>query len=150
MAMATFIWIMWIAVGVMLIIGEIFTVSFYLCLIGVSCLIAGFFAFFMPLTLAFIPVIIFLISVILLVVFLRPLCLKMLYNRNAPKSGIDSMIGKIVTAESEISSETNGTVKIYSDLWQARTEDGSVIKAGEKAKIIKIDGNTLVVEAVQE
>ncbi|MBP5448593.1 MAG: NfeD family protein [Spirochaetales bacterium] len=148
--MATFIWIMWIAVGVMLIIGEIFTVSFYLCLIGVSCLIAGFFAFFMPLTLAFIPVIIFLISVILLVVFLRPLCLKMLYNRNAPKSGIDSMIGKIVTAESEISSETNGTVKIYSDLWQARTEDGSVIKAGEKAKIIKIDGNTLVVEAVQE
>ncbi len=148
--MATFIWIMWIAVGVMLIIGEIFTVSFYLCLIGVSCLIAGFFAFFMPLTLAFIPVIIFLISVILLVVFLRPLCLKMLYNRNAPKSGIDSMIGRIVTAESEISSETNGTVKIYSDLWQARTEDGSVIKAGEKAKIIKIDGNTLVVEAVQE
>ncbi len=146
--MATFIWIMWIAVGVMLIIGEIFTVSFYLCLIGVSCLIAGFFAFFMPLTLAFIPVIIFLISVILLVVFLRPLCLKMLYNRNAPKSGIDSMIGKIVTVESEISSETNGTVKIYSDLWQARTEDGSVIKAGEKAKIIKIDGNTLVVEAV--
>ena len=148
--MATFIWIMWIAVGVMLIIGEIFTVSFYLCLIGVSCLIAGFFAFFMPLTLAFIPVIIFLISVILLVVFLRPLCLKMLYNRNAPKSGIDSMIGRIVTAESEISSETNGTVKIYSDLWQARTEDDSVIKAGEKAKIIKIDGNTLVVEAVQE
>ena len=148
--MATFIWIMWIAVGVMLIIGEIFTVSFYLCLIGVSCLIAGFFAFFMPLTLAFIPVIIFLISVILLVVFLRPLCLKMLYNRNAPKSGIDSMIGRIVTAESEISSETNGTVKIYSDLWQARTEDGSVIKAGEKAKIIKIDGNTLVVETVQE
>lgn len=148
--MATFIWIMWIAVGVMLIIGEIFTVSFYLCLIGVSCLIAGFFAFFMPLSLAFIPVIIFLISVILLVVFLRPLCLKMLYNRNAPKSGIDSMIGRIVTAESEISSETNGTVKIYSDLWQARTEDGSVIKAGEKAKIIKIDGNTLVVEAVQE
>ena len=148
--MATFIWIMWIAVGVMLIIGEIFTVSFYLCLIGVSCLIAGFFAFFMPLTLAFIPVIIFLISVILLVVFLRPLCLKMLYNRNAPKSGIDSMIGRIVTAESEISLETNGTVKIYSDLWQARTEDGSVIKAGEKAKIIKIDGNTLVVEAVQE
>ena len=74
----------------------------------------------------------------------------MLYNRNAPKSGIDSMIGRIVTAESEISSETNGTVKIYSDLWQARTEDGSVIKAGEKAKIIKIDGNTLVVEAVLE
>ncbi len=148
--MATFIWIMWIAVGVMLIIGEIFTVSFYLCLIGVSCLIAGFFAFFMPLTLAFIPVIIFLISVILLVVFLRPLCLKMLYNRNAPKSGIDSMIGRIVTAESEISSETNGTVKIYSDLWQARTEDGSTINAGGKVKIIKINGNTLVVEAVQE
>ena len=132
--LGTFIWIMWIAVGVMLIIGEIFTVSFYLSLIGVSCLIAGLFAFFMPLTLAFIPVIVFLISVILMVVFLRPLCLKMLYNRNAPKSGIDSMIGRIVTAESEISTETNGTVKIYSDLWQARTEDGSVIKAGSKAK----------------
>ena len=148
--LGTFIWIMWIAVGVMLIIGEIFTVSFYLSLIGVSCLIAGLFAFFMPLTLAFIPVIVFLISVILMVVFLRPLCLKMLYNRNAPKSGIDSMIGRIVTAESEISTETNGTVKIYSDLWQARTEDGSVIKAGSKAKIVKIDGNTLVVEAVSE
>ena len=145
--MATFIWIMWIAVGVLLIIGEIFTVSFYLCLIGVSCLIAGLFAFFMPLSLAFIPVIIFLISVILLVVFLRPLCLKLLYNKNTPKSNTDSMIGKVVTAESEISSETNGTVKIYSDLWQARTEDGSVIKAGSKAKIVRIDGNTLVVES---
>ena len=55
------------------------------------------------------------------------------------------MKGKILTAETRIDGTKNGTVKLYADLWKARTEDASVIEAGEKVRIVRIEGNTLIV-----
>ena len=55
------------------------------------------------------------------------------------------MKGKILTAETKIDSTNSGTVKLYADLWKARTEDESVIEAGEKVRVIRIEGNTVIV-----
>ena len=148
--MATFIWIAWLVVGAALIVGEIFTVSFYLCLIGVSCLLAGAAAFFLPLSLAYIPLIVFLISVVLLVVFLRPVCLRMLYPKNSPKSGTDSIIGKTVTLRKAVTADSLGSVKVYSDMWKAASYNGEDIAEGKIVRIVGIDGNKLLVEPADE
>lgn len=139
------IWLIWITIGIVLIIGEIFTPAFLLALIGLSCLIAGAVAFFIPANLAFIPLCIFAISTVLLLIYIRPICKKYLYNKDAPQSNVDAMKDKILTAETKIDGTNSGTVKLYADLWKARTEDESVIEAGEKVRVIRIEGNTVIV-----
>ena len=139
------IWFIWIIAGIVLIIGEIFTPSFLLALIGISCITAGVFAIFIPAKLAFIPLCIFAITTVLLLIYIRPICKKYLYNKDAPSSNVDAMKDKILTAETKIDGTNSGTVKLYADLWKARTEDETVIEAGEKVRIIRIEGNTVIV-----
>ncbi len=138
-------WLIWLIIGILLIIGEIFTPSFFMILIGISSLLAGIVAFFIPVSLIFIPLCVFAVSTALSLIYLRPICVKYLYNKNAPPSNVDAMKGKILTAETRIDGTKNGTVKLYADLWKARTEDASVIEAGEKVRIVRIEGNTLIV-----
>jgi membrane protein implicated in regulation of membrane protease activity len=139
------IWLIWIITGIILVIGEIFTPSFFLALIGLSCLIAGAVAFFIPTNLAFIPLCVFAVSTALMLIYLRPICKKYLYNKDAPSSNVDAMKGKILTAETKIDGTNSGTVKLYADLWKARTEDDCIIEAGEKVRVIRIEGNTVIV-----
>lgn len=139
------IWVVWLVIGVALIIGEIFTSSFFMILIGISSLLAGIVAFFIPANLIFIPVCVFAVFTVLSLIYLRPICVKYLYNKNAPASNVDAMKGKILTAETRIDGTKSGTVKLYADIWKARTEDADPIEAGEKVYIVKVEGNTLVV-----
>ncbi len=139
------IWLIWIITGIVLIIGEIFTPAFLLALIGISCIAAGVSAIFIPPSLAFIPLCIFAITTVLLLIYIRPICKKYLYNKDAPQSNVDAMKDKILTAETKIDGTNSGTVKLYADLWKARTEDDSVIEAGEKVRVIRIEGNTVIV-----
>ncbi|MCH5149181.1 MAG: NfeD family protein [Spirochaetales bacterium] len=139
------IWLIWLIIGILLIIGEIFTPSFFMILIGISSLFAGIVAFFVPANLIFIPLCVFAVSTALLLIYLRPICLKYLYDKNALSSNVDAMKGKILTAETKIDGTNNGTVKLYADLWKARTEDESVIEAGEKVCIVRVEGNTVIV-----
>lgn len=139
------IWLIWMIIGILLIIGEIFTPSFFMILIGISSLLAGIVAFFIPVNLIFIPLCVFAVSTALLLIYLRPICLKYLYNKNAQSSNVDAMKGKIVTAETKIDGTNSGTVKLYADLWKARTENGCIIEAGEKVCIVRVEGNVVIV-----
>ena len=80
-----------------------------------------------------------------MLIYIRPICKKYLYDKDAPQSNVDAMKDKILTAETKIDGTNSGTVKLYADLWKARTEDGTVIEATEKVRVIRIEGNTVIV-----
>jgi membrane-bound serine protease (ClpP class) len=57
-------------------------------------------------------------------------------------SGVESMIGAIVEATRDC--EEQCVVRYGGELWNART--GAPLRAGQRARIIKVDGLTLLVE----
>jgi|Deesub1362A_J573_1020465.scaffolds.fasta_scaffold00202_40 membrane-bound serine protease (ClpP class) len=66
-----------------------------------------------------------------------------LYPFHPPLTGKEAMIGSTCVAVTTLS--PSGTVKYNGELWNARCVDG-LVKAGEKVRIVGMDGLTLIVE----
>ena len=78
--------------------------------------------------------------------FLRPLILRRKTKEN--ETGInDKYIGKKAKVIEDISAE-NGSISIYDERWNARTEDGSVIPAGTEVEIVRNDSLIMYVKKV--
>lgn len=63
---------------------------------------------------------------------------------STPTIGRDSMVGELGEALAEVSPE--GTVEIHGAQWRARTNRATPIKAGERVRVVGIDGLLLEVE----
>jgi len=75
------------------------------------------------------------------------LLVKNCINKNQ-QTGIESKyIGKIVPVVEDIN-ESNGTVSIYDERWQARNVENGTILKGSKVKIISLDGIIMQVKKV--
>ena len=82
-------------------------------------------------------VLIFFVFSFLSFAFLRPLLLKK-KGKDIETGVNDKYIGKKAKVIEEISAD-NGSISIYDERWNARTEDGSVIPAGEEVEIVRND-----------
>lgn len=87
-----------------------------------------------------VQLVVFLIAFAIFFIRLRPL----IYKKNKEKFNAESWVGKIVIADSVITS-TSGTVKKDGSIWQTRSEEGFVFQKGDKLIITKIAGNKLIV-----
>ncbi len=68
-------------------------------------------------------------------------------NQKTIKTNADRVLGALGTVTEEIDNlASNGRVSVFGQSWAARTEDDSVIRQGEKVRIIKIDGVKLIVK----
>lgn len=132
----------WVIIGLLLLIGEIFTLDFSLSCFGIACLVAAVFSalglgiYWQLLAVA--------VSIFLLLFTLRPLALKYLNKAKDFKSNIDALIGKttvILSVEEE--NNKRGKTKIDADEWSV--ESDAPLKTGDSVKINKIDGTTLLV-----
>ena len=65
------------------------------------------------------------------------------------KTNVDSLVGKIATAESDIPEGEVGRVKINGMSWSAVSFDNRRILAGEKAKVVDISGVKLICAALR-
>ncbi len=133
-------WQAFAALGFLFIILEVFAPGFVLLPIGIACLLTipeailiddwlaqlGFFG-------------VNLITVFAIVIkVIRP----KLKNKQF-KTNIDSMVGQTVEVIEDIGPSKHGYVKLYGDQWQAHSD--LEIATGSKAKILKIDGNKVIV-----
>ncbi|MEG1448695.1 MAG: NfeD family protein [Oscillospiraceae bacterium] len=90
--------------------------------------------------------IIFMVVSIIALVLTRPLVKKIL-SKGKTKTNADMVIGKTATVIESISSEGGtGRVKINGLDWKACSENSQEIIAGEKVKVLRIEGVTLIVE----
>jgi len=143
-----------ILIAVLLFVAELITPTFgVLTTGGVVCLIIG--VLLLPKEpLLFSPVLFknFLLLVIGVgiasaVFFLFAMATILKTRKQRAKVGIESLIGNVAKAETEINEE-EGIIKMRGEFWKAVTPEGEeiIISKGEKVEIIDVEGLTLIVK----
>lgn len=127
----------WIILSIVSFVIELMTPTFFF----LSIAFAGIFAWLISFLTEFllIQIIVFIIFFISFFYFLKPI----LYKKRKGKFNTEILIGKVIYSKEEISDQ-KGQLVIYGSTWQARCEDGTIEK-DSKVKIIRIDGNKLIV-----
>jgi membrane protein implicated in regulation of membrane protease activity len=140
-------WILWAAFGMICGIAEIFVPGFVLGLVGVAALITSAAAFFKA---SFnVQLLVFGISNIILFAFVRKLIYDFITKKaNDVKTNTDALIGKIAVVTKTIKDVEKGEVKLGGEYWKASSD--KEIETGKKVKVLKIDGNTLIVSEIKE
>jgi len=80
---------------------------------------------------------------------IKPIMVKLIYNKDAEKTNVEAMIGKEGRVLEEINANKGtGRVKIDGDDWKAITENNLLIPKGEMVRIIRLESIVLVVEKI--
>lgn len=149
--MEQFAWILWIVLGAILIIAEIFTLGFVLFWFGVGALAAALAGW---VGLGFgLQFLVFAIVSIALTAMSRTIFVKYLpQNEDALKTGIDSLPGQIgtVTIGSKGALQ-EGAVKVYGSVWTAfPVDDETPLVEGEKVEVVRVQGSSIYVRNTKQ
>lgn len=130
-----YLWEFLVICGIGFIILEIFTPSMFFLNFAAASFLTAIASLFTDRAITL--VIIFFILSFLSFIFLRPILLKRMTKET--ETGVnDKYIGKTVKVIEDIT-ENSGAISIYDERWSARSEDNSVIHAGEMVKIVRND-----------
>ncbi len=137
----------WAIIGILLIIIEIFSPSFFAASLAIGAFAASISAFFngsLEIQLSF-----FSFFSVLSVFFVRPLGKKYLYSVKDVKTNADALIGKIGVIKETIAGKNDiGRVAIDGDAWQCKSLDGERIEVGEKVVVEKRESIILTVKQI--
>jgi membrane protein implicated in regulation of membrane protease activity len=150
--MEQFTWILWIVLGVVLIIAEIFTLGFVLFWFGIGALAAAFAGFFG--VGLFGQFFIFAIISIALTALSRTIFANYYSHGDEDKfkTGSDSLPGQIGTVTSPSKGALqSGEVKVFGSTWTAFPEEGEMpLLEGEKVEVVRVKGASIYVRRVGE
>ena len=136
------LWEFIVICGIIFILLEIFVPSMFFLNFAVAAFITAIVSLFTTKTMAL--VLTFFVFSFLSFAFLRPLLLRR--KSKETETGInDKYIGKKAKVIEEISAD-NGSISIYDERWNARTQDGSVIPAGSEVEIVGNDSIVMFVK----
>jgi membrane protein implicated in regulation of membrane protease activity len=134
--------LLWIVAGVILAVGELFTVSFFLVTFALgafaAAIAAGLGAPFL------LQGVVFLVVTIAALLGVRP-ALKRLIDQSPDES---TAVGAITAHEAIVLERVDadhGMVKIDGETWQARAIDAQVLEPGERVHVVEIKGATAMV-----
>jgi membrane protein implicated in regulation of membrane protease activity len=136
-------WVIWILLAVLLAVGEVLTLTFFLGAIAVAALVAGLLA------LAGVGVVVQLIVFIAAsagsVLLVRPLARRHLRTPAALRTGTAALVGARAVVLQRVDAD-GGQVKIGGEVWTARAYfEDQVIDEGKRVEVAKIDGATALV-----
>ncbi|GIG92882.1 NfeD family protein [Plantactinospora endophytica] len=138
--------LLWIVLGVVLVVAEIFTTTLFLVMFGVGAFAAaGAAALGAPLAL---QAVVFAAVSALTVAVARPVIRR---HRTADSADDEQPFGvRAITGSSALVLEqvdaNSGVIKIDGEIWTARSYDATqVIPAGERVRVIEIKGVTALV-----
>jgi len=150
--MEQFAWILWIVLGVVLIIAEIFTFGFVLFWFGIGALaaaLAGWLGFGFG-----IQFLIFAVVSVALTVMSRTIFANYYSHtdENALKMGMDALPGQIGTVtQASKGALQEGAVKVYGSTWTAFPIDSSTpLIEGEKVEVVRVQGSSIYVQRTRE
>ena len=138
--------LLWLFIGLILLIAEIFTPGFVLALIGVAAILTSGVSLIFKNT--YIQLFTFGIFLIVLAVFVRPIFIKFFFKSDK-KSAVDALIGRESFVNEEINSQKGtGYIKIGADYLKAVSSDNRIIPKGTLVKIDSLLGITATVSIV--
>lgn len=133
----------WIAIFLIALVGEILTVSFalvWLCIASILAFLVKLGGFSLGT-----QILVFIISSLILVPLTKPLARRL--QKNVIKTNVDSIIGVTGIVIQDIDHRKGtGEVKVKHQIFRARSSNKEVIKVGEEVIIVSIEGNTLNVK----
>lgn len=139
-------WHVWMILGIIFIIIEIFDPAFFFVALGIGAIATGLLAL-IPFMQNNILVQIVLFAVLSFIAFLsmRKLGKKILAHPGE-ETNVFALKGKIATVTNAILADSRGHVKVGGEEWVAISEDNLAIDIGEQVIIIGVDGNKLIVK----
>ncbi len=150
--MDQFAYILWIILGVVLIIAEIFTLGFVLFFFGIGAFaaaLAGGLGFGFGL-----QFLVFASVSIVLTAMSRTIFAKYFSqdDENAVKMGMDSLPGQIGTVTlSSRGALQEGAVKVYGSTWTAfPIDDEMPLIEGEKVEVVRVQGSSIYVQKIEK
>ena len=142
------IWWIWMIIAAIFIVGEIFTMGFFLLWFGVGAAIAGILAI-LGLGIGWQLGAFVIISGVLFVVSRR--FAERFSKKQPPGIGADRFIGKECIVLEEIDNMKNtGSIRLKKEEWRADSETGEVIPVGTRVEVTRLDGTHLVVKILKE
>jgi len=136
-------WIVWLLIAGFFFVAEMVTVGFLVFWIGVGALLACLVSLVVPSVL--VQVIVWVVSSTLLMIYTRPIINKYIKVKDIP-TNVYTILGKTAVVTEEINNVLGkGQIKIDSDVWAARSENGTIISKGCPVEILKIDGVKVIV-----
>ena len=141
-------WHLWIIGGILLIILEMTTHTFFLFSFGCAALASALAAHEGATTSWQLGI--FAIVSFLMIILIRPFVLRTLYHRSDPRpTNAHALVGQLGTVVDEIPGSLRpGRVKLGGEEWRALSEDELPIPENTVVTILKIDSATLTVRAV--
>lgn len=142
------IWWIWMIIAGIFVVGEIFTMGFFLLWFGVGAAIAGILAI-LGLGIGWQLGAFVIISGVLFVVSRR--FAERFSKKQPPGIGADRFIGKECVVLEEIDNMKNtGRIRLKKEEWRADSETGEVIPVGTRVEVTRLDGTHLVVKILKE
>ncbi|MCR8643157.1 NfeD family protein [Paenibacillus sp. N1-5-1-14] len=136
-------WIVWAVIGVILIIAEMMTFTFYLLWLGIGALAAGVLALFIP-DAVFVQVLAGAVVAIILTIFTKPLTRKVRHSKGF-KDAIDVIVGRQGEVIQKIEVGTLGIVKVGGEIWSASASE--TIEPG--TTVIVVSKGSAVIEVTR-
>ena len=139
-------WEVWLILCAILIVGEIFTASFFAGPLGAGCLVAALIANADGgMAMQFLG---FSVTSVVLLLALRPLLMRLRENKSSDDSitGIEIYIGKQGRITEKVDAATGtGRIQIGGENWVAVSDVGIVIEEDSQATVIRIEGTKAIV-----
>jgi membrane protein implicated in regulation of membrane protease activity len=138
-------WMLWILLAVILAVGEMMSVSFFLAPFAVGALLGGLAD--LAGGSAVVAFLVFLLSSGLLFGIVRPIARRHLRTPAQLRTGTAALIGRTAVVTELIDNVAgSGSVKLDGELWTARAyEEDEVIAAGRRVHVVEIKGATALV-----
>lgn len=139
-------WHIWLILGIIFVIIEIFDPAFFFLSLGIGAIVTGLLAL-LPFVQRNIWLQIFLFAIISFLAFLsmRKLGKRVLANPG-PDTNVFALKGRQATVTQAIPVDGRGYVRVGTEEWVAITKDHSALAEGTKVRILDIDGNKLIVK----
>ena len=140
-------WMVWVGIGVMCMIIEIFTPGFFFMSVGLGALVTGLISLLLPGTVW--QILCFAVITFVMFIFTRKLSRKIM-SKTSEETNIYALKGQSGKVVKEIPPDGRGYVKVEGEEWSAKSSDNTLIKKGSKVKILNVSGNKLLVKEVVE
>jgi membrane protein implicated in regulation of membrane protease activity len=137
-------WWIWILLGLFLLLAELVTPGgFYFIFFGVGAVVVGVLAGFDYAGPVWFPFILFSVLSLITLALFRGKLLRL--TEATSTQPVDSLIGATAVVSDEIAINGIGKVEMRGTSWNARNISDKPLKAGERAKVMRIEGLMLFV-----
>lgn len=145
-------WVLWVVLGVIFIIAEIFTLGFVLFWFGIGAIAAAL-AGYLGLGFGW-QFLVFAVVSSVLTALSRTIFANYYSHgdENSLKTGVDSLPGQIGTVSSGSKGSLQaGEVKVFGSTWKAFPEEReTLLIEGEKVEVVRVEGSSIYVRRAEE